>query len=214
MDFLETLVVGDIKGLKPNHATLSLFTNNKGGIIDDTVITNKGDHIYFVVNAGCADKDKVHLKEQLEKFKAKNKEAQVELTEIQTSLIAVQGPKTESVLKKLLTKPFEVEKMPFMTSATMQIDGVDCLVGRCGYTGEDGFEISVPNEKAVQLAQKFLSFPEVKPAGLGARDSLRLEAGLCLYGHDIEEDISPIEASLLWTIGQSFYKKNKTTIYV
>jgi aminomethyltransferase len=202
VDFLETLVVGDIKGLKVNHATLSSFTNEKGGMIDDTVITNKGDHIYFVVNAGCADKDKAHLKAQLSKYKAANKTAQVELTELPEALVALQGPKAESVLKRMLTKPFELEKMPFMTSTNVEVDGVKCLVGRCGYTGEDGFEISIPVDKAMKIAKKILSFPEVKPAGLGARDSLRLEAGLCLYGHDINEEISPIEAGLAWTIGK------------
>jgi aminomethyltransferase len=198
--FLENLVVADLQSLKPNHATLSVFTNEKGGIIDDTIITNKGDHFYVVVNAGCADKDIAHLAKQQKDFSSKG--GDVDFIRLDRSLIALQGPSSESILSKFVND--DISKMPFMTSKEMNINGIKgCYVSRCGYTGEDGFEISVEHGHAIQLAKTLLSYKdELKPAGLGARDTLRLEAGLCLYGHDLNEDITPVEASLLWVIGK------------
>jgi len=197
--FLETLVVGDIEGLPENNARLSVFTNEKGGIIDDTVITNRGDHIYIVVNAGCAEKDIAHIKSHLAKFVAKGGDVKLEV--LDRSLVALQGPESEKVLSRLVKA--DLTKMPFMTCKELEVDGIkNVLESRCGYTGEDGFEISVDHGNAVKLSKKLLSFPEVKPAGLGPRDSLRLEAGLCLYGHDLEQDITPVEGSLTWVIGK------------
>eukprot|EP01117_Protostelium_nocturnum_P010207 TRINITY_DN3655_c0_g1_i1.p1 TRINITY_DN3655_c0_g1~~TRINITY_DN3655_c0_g1_i1.p1 ORF type:complete len:409 (+),score=165.63 TRINITY_DN3655_c0_g1_i1:155-1228(+) len=196
LDFLESLVVGDIKGLAENTATLSLLTNEKGGIIDDTIITNRGDHIFMVVNAGCADKDIAHLRNQLSKYSG-----DVKLERIDRSLVALQGPTSEQVLSKIIGE--DLSKLPFMSCKVGKVKGLpDILISRCGYTGEDGFEISVAHEGAVDFAKLLLKDPEVHAAGLGSRDSLRLEAGLCLYGHDIDENTTPIEASLLWTIGK------------
>ncbi len=124
----------------------------------------------------------------------------VKFEQIDRSLIALQGPKAEKVLSSLCTLDFE--KMGFMTSIYTKVAGFDCLVSRCGYTGEDGFEISVSHTDAVALAKKLLANSDVKAAGLGPRDSLRLEAGLCLYGHDISDQVTPVEASLAWTIGK------------
>ncbi|XP_069796014.1 aminomethyltransferase, mitochondrial isoform X1 [Narcine bancroftii] len=198
--FMESLIVGDIAELKDNQGTLSLFTNDKGGIMDDLIVTRTSDgHLYIVSNAGCADKDSAHMKEQLAKFKAAGKEADVEFLE--AGLIALQGPSAARVLQEGVSD--DLHKLPFMWSAVMTVFGVQgCRVTRCGYTGEDGFEISVPIQSTVELAKSLLKNSEVKLAGLGARDSLRLEAGLCLYGNDIDETTTPVEASLLWTIGK------------
>jgi len=195
-------VVGDLAELKQGQSQLSLFTNEKGGIIDDTVISNHGDKLYVVSNAGCADKDYAHITHQLKSFKAKGGDADV--TVIRRSLLALQGPKASAVLQKLVRD--DLSKLPFMHGGNMKIqigkDSVDCIVTRCGYTGEDGFEISVPDSHVVPFAETLLKAPEVKLAGLGARDSLRLESGLCLYGSDIDENTTPAEASLIWTIGK------------
>ncbi|XP_051874049.1 aminomethyltransferase, mitochondrial [Pristis pectinata] len=198
--FMESLIVGDIAELKDNQGTLSLFTNDKGGIMDDLIVTRTSDgYLYIVSNAGCADKDSAHMKEQLAKFKAAGNDADLEFLE--AGLIALQGPSAASVLQEGVSD--DLNKLPFMWSAMMTVFGVKgCRVTRCGYTGEDGFEISVPIEHTVELAESLLKNNEVKLAGLGARDSLRLEAGLCLYGNDIDETTTPVEASLLWTIGK------------
>jgi len=198
VNYLEHLTVVDLVNLPANHAKLSVITNEKGGIIDDTVITNRGDHIYMVVNAGCAHKDIPHLQKHAETFRKKG--LQVTVESIDRSLVALQGPSSEAILQKLVKE--DITKMPFMTCKDLVVDGIPCLVSRCGYTGEDGFEISVAHENAEKLTKKLLSFADVKPAGLGVRDSLRLEAGLCLYGHDLEENITPAEAALVWTISK------------
>jgi len=199
VNFIEKLVVGDIATLKEGTATLSLFTNPSGGIIDDTVICKQSDHLYVVSNAGCADKDLAHIRSYLEKFQNEGGDVTVETIDTH-SLIALQGPKAASGLQKLVSE--DLSKMSFMTSRTISIKGIECRVSRVGYTGEDGFEISVPHGEAIQLTKLLLENPDIKLAGLGARDSLRLEAGLCLYGHDLNEDISPIEGTLLWTVGK------------
>jgi aminomethyltransferase len=196
--FVESLVVGDIAGLAENQSTLSLFTNEKGGIIDDTVVMRKKDHLYVVSNAGCADKILGHLKKQLDI--ARQKGMQVNVDVIDTSLVALQGPKACATIEALTG--MNLSTFPFMTGREMKIAGIDVHIARCGYTGEDGFEISVPSTRAVEFCEKLLSNPQVKLAGLGARDSLRLEAGLCLYGHDINEETTPVEAGLTWTIGK------------
>ncbi|XP_072136774.1 aminomethyltransferase, mitochondrial [Mobula birostris] len=198
--FMESLVVGDIAELKDNQGTLSLFTNDKGGIMDDVIVTRtSGGYLYIVSNAGCADKDSAHMKEQLAQFKATGNDADLEFLE--AGLIALQGPSAARVLQEGVSD--DLSKLSFMWSAVTTVFGVKgCRVTRCGYTGEDGFEISVPIEHTVELVESLLKNSEVKLAGLAARDSLRLEAGLCLYGNDIDETTTPVEASLLWTIGK------------
>ncbi|XP_041048631.1 aminomethyltransferase, mitochondrial isoform X1 [Carcharodon carcharias] len=197
--FMESLVVGDIAELKNNQGMLSLFTNDKGGIKDDLIVTRTSDgYLYIVSNAGCADKDSAHMKEKLAEFKAAGNDVDLEFLE--AGLIALQGPSAARVLQEGVSD--DLCKLPFMSSAMMTVFGVPgCRVTRCGYTGEDGVEISVPIQRTVELAELLLRNSEVRLAGLGSRDSLRLEAGLCLYGNDIDETTTPVEATLLWTIG-------------
>ncbi|KAJ1109184.1 hypothetical protein NDU88_006548 [Pleurodeles waltl] len=198
--FMESLVVGDIAELKQNQGTLSLFTNEKGGIIDDLIITNTSEsHLYVVSNAGCAAKDFALMQNKVKEFKAAGQD--VDLEGMDNALLALQGPSMPRVLQEGVSD--DLSKLPFMTSTLMTVFGVSgCRVTRCGYTGEDGVEISVPAKQAVQLAEALLKNTEVKLSGLAARDSLRLEAGLCLYGNDIDEMTTPVEASLVWTIGK------------
>ncbi|CAI7796872.1 unnamed protein product [Closterium sp. NIES-54] len=200
--FLETLVVGDIAALKDGTGTLSVFTNEKGGIIDDTVITRVSpSHIYLVVNAGCREKDLNHIGAHLEAYKAAGKDVSWQIHD-DRALLALQGPLAASTLQPLVAT--DLSKMSFSEFTMLKIDGHDCFLTRTGYTGEDGFEISVPNENALALAKKLLEVSEgkVRLTGLGARDSLRLEAGLCLYGNDLTEEITPVEGALAWTIAK------------
>ncbi|KAF9199850.1 hypothetical protein BGZ49_009979 [Haplosporangium sp. Z 27] len=197
--FYETITVADIENLPVGSSTLSVFTNENGGIIDDTIICKHQESLYVVSNAGCADKDLAHIRAQLKEFQ--NKGGDVELNIIDDhSLIALQGPQAAPVLESLIGK--DLRDLPFMDARFITIKGIDCHVARSGYTGEDGFEISVPNSDAVELTRLLVSDPRVELAGLGARDSLRLEAGLCLYGHDLDDTITPVEAGLTWTIGK------------
>uniref|UniRef100_A0A8C1LP16 Aminomethyltransferase n=2 Tax=Cyprinus carpio TaxID=7962 RepID=A0A8C1LP16_CYPCA len=200
MKFIESLIVGDIAELKDNQGTLSLFTNTKGGIMDDLIVTKTDrGYLYVVSNAGCADKDSAHMQARLQEFKAAGHDVDLEFME--ESLIALQGPSMAQVLQKGVGD--DLRKLTFMTSVLTPVFGIQgCRVTRCGYTGEDGVEISVPSGDVVSLTEKLLADSEVKLAGLGARDSLRLEAGLCLYGNDIDETTTPVEASLVWTIGK------------
>ncbi|XP_066472032.1 aminomethyltransferase, mitochondrial [Tiliqua scincoides] len=197
---LESLVVGDIAELKPNQGTLSLFTNEKGGIIDDLIVTSTSEnHLYVVSNAGCRDKDFALMQNKVKEMKAAGCDVDLEVSD--NALLALQGPAMVRVLQAGVSD--DLAKLPFMTSATMAVFGVPgCRVTRCGYTGEDGVEISVPASQAVELAELLLRDPTVWLAGLAARDSLRLEAGLCLYGNDIDENTTPVEASLIWTLGK------------
>ncbi|XP_036389768.1 aminomethyltransferase, mitochondrial [Megalops cyprinoides] len=198
--FIESLIVGDIAELKDNQGTLSLFTNDKGGIKDDLIVTKTDQgYLYVVSNAGCADKDSAHMEAKLKEFKAAGHDADLEY--LDESLIAVQGPSMVQVLQPGL--PDDLSKLTFMTSTLTTVFGIPgCRVTRCGYTGEDGVEISVPRSAVVALTERLLANSEVRLAGLGARDSLRLEAGLCLYGNDIDETTTPVEATLVWTIGK------------
>uniref|UniRef100_A0A8C0J1G4 Aminomethyltransferase n=1 Tax=Chelonoidis abingdonii TaxID=106734 RepID=A0A8C0J1G4_CHEAB len=186
--FMESLVVGDIAELKPDQGTLSLFTNEEGGILDDLIVTSTSEqHLYVVSNAGCREKDwalmQVHVHAEL----------------LLHSLCP--GPSAVQVLQTGVSD--DLAKLPFMSSAVMGVFGVPgCRVTRCGYTGEDGVEISVPMGRAVELVELLLRDPQVQLAGLAARDSLRLEAGLCLYGSDIDETTTPVEAALVWTLGK------------
>uniref|UniRef100_A0A8C6XZL1 Aminomethyltransferase n=1 Tax=Naja naja TaxID=35670 RepID=A0A8C6XZL1_NAJNA len=197
--FIESLVVGDIAELKPDQGTLSLFTNEKGGIIDDLIVTNTSDqHLYVVSNAGCMDKD-FALMEVYEGNESSRQDVHLEVSD--NALLALQGPAMAHVLQPGVAD--DLAKLPFMSSAMMAVFGVQgCRVTRCGYTGEDGVEISVPANQAVELAELLLRDSTVWLAGLAARDSLRLEAGLCLYGNDIDENTTPVEASLVWTLGK------------
>ncbi|XP_071471821.1 aminomethyltransferase, mitochondrial isoform X2 [Marmota flaviventris] len=197
---MESLVVGDIAELRPNQGTLSLFTNEAGGILDDLIVTNTSEgHLYVVSNAGCWDKDLALMQDKVRELK--NRGSDVGLEIVDNALLALQGPTAAQVLQAGVAD--DLRKLPFMTSAVMKVFGVSgCRVTRCGYTGEDGVEISVPASGAVHLATALLENPEVKLAGLAARDSLRLEAGLCLYGNDIDEHTTPVEGSLGWTLGK------------
>ncbi|XP_069824752.1 aminomethyltransferase, mitochondrial [Dendropsophus ebraccatus] len=198
--FIESLVVGDIAELKQNQSTLSLFTNDSGGIIDDLIVTNTSEgYLYVVSNAGCAEKDSAHMQNKLQEFRAAGQDVALEVVDY--ALLALQGPSTAKVLQTGISD--DLSKLTFMTGVTTNVFGISgCRVTRCGYTGEDGMEISVPANRAVELAERLLQNSEVRLAGLAARDSLRLEAGLCLYGNDIDETTSPVEASLVWTLGK------------
>jgi aminomethyltransferase len=189
---LETLVPGDISGLGPLRMRYTLLLNNSGGIIDDLMTTRFGDGLFVVVNAATKDADFEHLRDHLGRA--------VSLERLDDrALLALQGPAAAAVLERFSAG---VPRLPFMTAAEVTLAGHPCLVTRSGYTGEDGFEISLPVSGAPALAERLLAEPEVMLIGLGARDSLRLEAGLCLYGHDIDETTTPIEADLAWTIGK------------
>lgn len=197
---MESLVVGDIAELKPNQGTLSLFTNEAGGILDDLIVTNTSEgYLYVVSNAGCRDKDLALMQAKVRELQ--NRGSDVGLEVMDNALLALQGPTAAQVLQAGVGH--DLRTLPFMTSAVMEVFGVSgCRVTRCGYTGEDGMEISVPAAGAVRLATALLENSEVKLAGLAARDSLRLEAGLCLYGNDIDEHTTPVEGSLSWTLGK------------
>jgi len=201
--FLETLVVGDIAGLADGTGSLSVFTNEKGGIIDDTVITKvKDGEVYLVVNAGCREKDLEHINKHLAAYKAKGKDVSIEVHD-DRGLLALQGPSAMPVLQSLVkASDIDLTKFYFGNFARFDIKGIPCWVTRTGYTGEDGFEISIPNSRINELAEALVANPEVRWSGLGPRDSLRLEAGLCLYGNDLNEDITPIEAGLAWTVAK------------
>eukprot|EP00923_Selenidium_pygospionis_P025493 GHVN01044966.1.p1 GENE.GHVN01044966.1~~GHVN01044966.1.p1 ORF type:complete len:398 (-),score=56.70 GHVN01044966.1:282-1475(-) len=196
--FIERWVCGDIEGLKPGQSRLTLLTTDNGGILDDTIVTKQDDYLSMVVNAGCFDKDFAHLTACVKADKATGMDVQVEHLG-DRGLLALQGPTAMLALQKHIST--DLTKMPFMSVWVGEVAGVPgCTVTRCGYTGEDGVEISIPNEGVETVAVKLLATEGVMPCGLGARDSLRLEAGLCLYGHDMDEDTTPVEASLLWTI--------------
>jgi aminomethyltransferase len=190
---LEGLVPQDILGLAKGRQRYALFTNETGGILDDLMVSNFGDHLFLVVNAACKDADEAHLR-------AKLSDVCVIEPLANRALLALQGPKAESVLAKYCV---DAPKMRFMDSGPRRIADFDCFVSRSGYTGEDGYEISVPAEQAEQLARLLLQSGETLLIGLGARDSLRLEAGLCLYGHDIDATTTPVEAALEWSVQKS-----------
>ena len=192
---LEALVPVDIIDLPVGMQRYAMFTNEHGGILDDLMVANLGnDQLFLVVNAACKEQDLAHLRKHL------SGHCTIEPLFEERALLALQGPQAVTVLERLAP---EVARMTFMQFAPVQLLGADCFVSRSGYTGEDGFEISVPAEHAEALARHLLAEPEVKAIGLGARDSLRLEAGLCLYGHDMNESTTPIEASLLWAISKA-----------
>lgn len=190
---LERLVPQDIVAVAPGRQRYAQFTNADGGILDDLMVANFGDHLFLVVNAACKAEDEAHLRAHLSDDCIIDSLAD-------RALIALQGPKAEAALAKLCA---EAPAMKFMDAGPHKVAGLDCFVSRSGYTGEDGFEISVPAGDAERLARTLLENADVMPIGLGARDSLRLEAGLCLYGHDIDTATTPVEAALEWSVQKS-----------
>ena len=190
---LEWLVPQDILALSPWRQRYALFTNEAGGILDDLMVANFGDHLFLVVNAACKAEDEALLKEHLSDV------CVVEPLR-QRALIALQGRCAELVLARF---DGEISAMKYMDAGPRRLAGIDCFVSRSGYTGEDGFEISVPAEAVEGFAKELLADESVLPIGLGARDSLRLEAGLCLYGHDLDPRTTPVEGALEWSIQKS-----------
>ncbi|PDT29057.1 glycine cleavage system protein T [Rhizobium sp. L9] len=186
---LESLVPVDIFGLPAGRQRYGFFTDDTGGILDDLMITHVDDHLFVVVNAACKEADLAHLQTHIGD--------QCDITLLNRALIALQGPRAVEVLAELWA---DVAAMKFMDVRHCRLHDVSCLVSRSGYSGEDGFEISVPADKAEDVAMRLLEHPDVQAIGLGARDSLRLEAGLCLYGNDIDTTTSPVEAALEWAM--------------
>ena len=190
---LERLVPQDIVAVAPGRQRYAQFTNEDGGLLDDLMVANFGDHLFLVVNAACKAADEAHLRKHLSDICTIDVLAD-------RALIALQGPKAESALARLGA---DVTAMKFMDAGPRKVAGFDCFVSRSGYTGEDGFEISVPAAQAEALVTMLQQNPDVLPIGLGARDSLRLEAGLCLYGHDIDSTTTPVEGALEWSVQKS-----------
>lgn len=190
---LESLIPSKISELKQGQQRYSVLTNDSGGILDDIMLTNMGEHFLLVVNAACKDEDFAYL--QSKSSHLSDEDCRFEV--LDNALLALQGPSAASVLQELAP---ETANLNFMQGSVFDIAGISCIINRCGYTGEDGFEISLPGEQAVVLADVLLKHDEVELIGLGARDTLRLEAGLCLYGHDIGEDTTPVEADIQWII--------------
>jgi aminomethyltransferase len=186
---LESLVPVDILGLAEGRQRYGFFTDDNGGILDDLMITHLDDHLFVVVNAACKDADVAHLQKHLSDT--------CDITVLDRALIALQGPRAVEALAELWA---DVAAMKFMDVRHCRLHDVSCLVSRSGYSGEDGYEISIPSDMAVDVTKRLLEHPDVEPIGLGARDSLRLEAGLCLYGNDIDTTTTPVEAALVWAI--------------
>lgn len=194
---LAALCPGDIEYLGLNRQRYSVLTNNQGGILDDIMVTNTGDALFVVINAACKEKDINHIKNHI----ADNCSLDV-LTDV--SLLALQGPKSATVLSRFCP---DATKLSFMSGNQFQIDNIDCFINRCGYTGEDGFELSIATEHVEKIARLLLAEEEVEFVGLAARDSLRLEAGYCLYGHDLDEETTPVAANLNWLISKERLEK-------
>ncbi|MBY5335736.1 glycine cleavage system aminomethyltransferase GcvT [Rhizobium leguminosarum] len=186
---LESLVPVDILGLAEGRQRYGFFTDDTGGILDDLMISHLDDHLFVVVNAACKEADLAHLQTHIGD--------QCDITLLDRALIALQGPRAVAVLAELWA---DVAAMKFMDVRHCRLHDVSCLVSRSGYSGEDGFEISIPSDKAEDVTMRLLEHPDVQAIGLGARDSLRLEAGLCLYGNDIDTTTSPVEAALEWAM--------------
>ncbi|CCO28904.1 aminomethyltransferase [Rhizoctonia solani AG-1 IB] len=207
--FLEYLTPSSLSSLPEFSSTLSVLLNEHGGIIDDAIISKHSQDVYYVVtNAGRRERDLAWLNEQIEKWnneegKGRGKEVNLEVLE-NWGLVALQGPKAVEVLQNVSS--FDFSSLLFGRSAFVDITGIRCHVARGGYTGEDGFEISIPPEHTVNITE-LITKPPVQLTGLGARDSLRLEAGMCLYGNDLDETTSPVEAGLSWVIGKSRKEK-------
>ena len=189
---LETMLPADLAILKDGRLRYSLLLNEQGGIVDNLMVTRRGDHFYMVVNGATKEGDIAHIAERLPRG--------VVLDHMkEQALLALQGPKAVEALSRLAPG---VEQLGFMTGAALELAGASAWISRSGYTGEDGFEISVPAARVAEVAELLASQPEVKPIGLGARDSLRLEAGLPLYGHDLDSDTTPVEADLVFALSK------------
>ncbi|KRY54142.1 Aminomethyltransferase, mitochondrial [Trichinella britovi] len=204
--FIEKLTVADVQGLKEHRSVLTVFTNDNGGIKDDLIITKDDDHLFLVSNAACSDKDIAHMKLELENFKKDGRDVTVEHLN-NRALIAVQGLMDGPEMIKVVQAgvKYDMRCLIFMSSVVTSVfDIPNCRLSRCGYTGEDGVEISIDSDRAVELCEKILNSTHapVKLAGLGARDSLRLEAAMCLYGTDMDETTTPVEAGLSWLIAR------------
>ena len=191
-DAFEALVPGNVAGLDQGRLRYTVLTNERGGVLDDLIVGRAAGGLYLVVNAACRDADLAHMRASLEPGHRVEELAG-------RGLLALQGPQAAAVMARLAPTSADLQ---FMRSAELRVADWSCRVARSGYTGEDGFEISVAAEEALPLARALLDQAEVEPAGLGARDSLRLEAGLCLYGHELSPEITPIEAGIAWTIGK------------
>lgn len=189
---LEALVPVELQSLAVDKQVYAVFTNPQGGIEDDLIITRWAEDSFFlVVNAACKVQDIAYLRASL---------PGCEVEELDRALLALQGPQAKDIMQQLCPA---ATALSFMNGCSATLAGVECYITRSGYTGEDGFELSIPSHAAAAVAEALLAFEVVKPIGLGARDSLRLEAGLCLYGHDMNATTSPIEASLAWSISPS-----------
>jgi aminomethyltransferase len=188
---LEKIIPADLDSLKLNQSKYSFLLNDSGGIIDDLIITRTNKGFCIILNAACKENDIKQISKYLSSEHKKNLNSDL-------SLIALQGPKAVVILERLIPS---VSKLKFMNGDNFKFSGATLYITRSGYTGEDGFEISIPNEKVENLTKLFVN-NKVKPIGLGARDTLRLEAGLCLYGHDLSEEINPVEANLKWAIAK------------
>ncbi|MGL4396923.1 MAG: glycine cleavage system aminomethyltransferase GcvT [Hyphomicrobium sp.] len=189
---LERLVPMDIAGLSPGRQRYAFFTDENGGILDDLMVAHRGDHLLLVVNAACKAADEAHLRAALSE--------DCEIERLDRALIALQGPKAEAALARLAP---ECADMRFMDVRELNLSGQTCIASRSGYTGEDGYEISIANDRVYDLVLPLLQDDSVALIGLGARDSLRLEAGMCLYGADLDTATTPIEANLAWAIQPS-----------
>ncbi|XP_057666605.1 aminomethyltransferase, mitochondrial [Diorhabda carinulata] len=205
IDFLESICTADIQGTQINGSTLTIFTNENGGIIDDLIVTKiTDDHLYLVSNAARKQHDQQLMLKALEKYKRTNLDTDIKIKFFdpkERSLLALQGPKAAEALQNLTE--VDLSNLYFMNTTTATVTDVkDCRITRCGYTGEDGFEISIPASDSVNVAKVLLENNCVKLAGLGVRDSLRMEAGLCLYGNDITETTTPIQAALTWLVAK------------
>ncbi len=189
---MERLVPVDVVDLAPGRQRYAMFTNETGGILDDLMIVNAGDSLFVVVNAACKHEDIEHMRAHLAD------DCMIKVLD-DRGLLALQGPGAEAAMGAIGA---DCTTLGFMHATTLDIGGVECFVSRSGYTGEDGFEISVPADQTEALARRLLAVDGVAAAGLGARDSLRLEAGLCLYGHDIDTQTTPVEADLRWALSR------------
>lgn len=204
--FLTSLCPTSLDKIGEHGSSLSVLLNESGGIIDDLILTKlkaDGSHWYVVTNAGRADEDTAHLTAKLAEWNKSHPDQTVEWEVLGGwGLVALQGPKASDALATLTNADLSSLKFGSSVYAEVGKDKVRCHIARGGYTGEDGFEISIPPEHSVSITEQLLAAPNVWPIGLGARDSLRLEAGMCLYGHDLDESISPVEAALSWLIGK------------
>ncbi|CAH1382691.1 unnamed protein product [Tenebrio molitor] len=205
LSYMESVCTADLQNLPANSSILTVFTDERGGVLDDLIVTKiSEEHLYVVSNAAMKLQDQAHLLRALEEHKKRNAASDIRVKFFEPQergLVALQGPHAARVLQRFTD--VDLSRLYFMTSTEAAVCGSGaCRITRCGYTGEDGFEISVPAIKAVDIAREILKEEEVKLAGLGARDSLRLEAGLCLYGSDLTAETTPVEAALTWLVSK------------